>query len=205
MSSTIRINGVDRPSQTHVHSTTNFGMYHMHDNRNIYEPQRSTDFEFVVTDIDGIEKLNGIGTHDNDQEMIRLAVVDCPVPHFSINALEERRGNSVQKFAGEVSFSSGTLTIRDWIGAETKAILMAWQNEAYDVATDKVGLMSGYKKDCYLIEYTPDKQKVRQWIMYGCWISDIQEDDFSHDSSNNRSVRCTIQYDKAIVDNSDLS
>ena len=201
----IRINGVDRESQVHVQSEIEHGMYHMTANKKLFEPQRSSDFEFYVTDLSGIAKVGDNRTYGDDvQEMLRLAVVSCPIPHFSIEPLVERRGNSVQKFAGLPTFPEGQLTVRDWIGVDTKSMLMSWQHCAYDVYTDKVGTLSDYKKDCYLVEYTPDRQKVRQWILYGCWVSEISEDPFNHETSTARSITATIHYDKAVMDVRDI-
>lgn len=202
----IRINGTDRESQLHVQSSTQYGLYHVNDNTKYYESQRSTDFEFIVDSAD-MENLVSITTNEvipNAQEILRLAVVSCPIPHFSIEPLTQRRGNSVTKFAGTPSFDAGSLTVRDWIGVDTKGILMAWQHLAYDVNTDKVGILSDYKKNATLIEYSPDKQVVRSWTLYGCWVSAISEQSYSHaESQNDRTIEATIQYDKAVLNEAD--
>ena len=78
---------------------------------------------------------------------------------------------------------------------------MAWQNLSYNVITEKVGLVQDYKKNCTLIEYSPDYQVVRSWTLYGCWISGLSEDDFDSDNGNSaRKVSATIQYDHAKLD-----
>lgn len=202
----IRINGTDRASRTSEYESYNFGMYHVAANKKLYEPQRSTDFEFVITDIDNLVKVgpDKSVTIPNAQEILRFAVASAPVPHFEIEALEDRRGNSVQKFAGTPSFSSGSIQVRDWIGSDTAGILMSWQHLAYNVYTDKVGLLEDYKKDAVLIEYSPDRQIVRKWNMYGCWVSAISEDEFNNQQNQStRMLTATIQYDLAKLDVSD--
>ena len=198
----IRINGTDRESQLHIPASMEHGMYHVNDNTKYYEPQRSTDFEFIVDGAD-IENLVSITTGEriyNAQEILRMAVIKCPIPHFKIQELTQRRGNSVTKFAGTPEFNGGNITVRDWIGVDTKGILMAWQHLAYDVNTDKTGILSDYKKNCTLIEYSPDKQVVRQWKMYGCWVSNIEEPDYDHEGSQqDRQITATIAYDKAVL------
>lgn len=199
----IRINGTDRASRTHEKENYNFGMYHVASNQKLYEPQRSTDFEFVVTNLDGITKVgpDGSVTIPNAQEIVRFAVAQASVPHFDIEALVDQRGNSRLKYAGTPTFQDGSLVLYDWIGSDTNGILMSWQHMAYDVYTDKVGLLEDYKKDCYLIEYSPDRQIVRQWIMYGCWVSGISEEPFSHsENQTSRKLTATIQYDLAKLD-----
>ena len=207
-------------SRTKVSSTTPdsispgvpIGTYHLSDNTNFYEPQRTNNFEFVITDIDGImragmegNEASNIRTIKNAQEIIRLSVVSSSVPHFDQNVIEIRRGNSVLKYAGTPTFQSGSLVINDYIGADSKSVLQAWQNLSYNVKTEKVGLASEYKKDCFLIEYSPDYQVVRQWRLHGCWISGLQEDQYSNESNQKKSISATIQYDRAEVDTSGLA
>lgn len=184
------------------------GTYHLADNPNLYEIQRSNNFEFIVTDIDGIMRagMQGDETYayiNNAQEVIRLSVQSAFVPHFTQNVIPVRRGNNELKFAGIPSFQSGTLTINDYIGADTKAVLMAWQHLSYDVYTEKVGLVQDYKKDCYLVEYSPDYQMVRRWIMHGCWISGISESEFNNEANDKHQLTVTIEYDRAEIDTSE--
>ena len=204
----IRINGVDVASQintlTQEDSTNPKGAYHLADNPNLYQVQMTNNFEFVVTDL---EKLISVGTTKtiaNAQEYLRMSVDASSVPHFTQGIIEIPRGNSMIKAAGKPSFDQTTLVVNDFIGADTKDILMSWQNLSYNVDTEKVGLMSDYKKDCYLIEYTPDNQKVRQWIMKGCWVSGISETGKSNGSADKVQVTVTIQYDYAKIDKSGL-
>ena len=193
-----------------VSRANQIGTYHLADNPQLYEIQRGNTFEFIVTDIDNILRAGAIGTErnarfTNAQEVLRLSATGAPVPHFQQNVVEVRRGNSVLKYAGTPTFSSGTLTLNDFIGADTKAVVMAWQNLSYNVRTDKVGSLdvTNYKKNCYLIEYTPDFRKVRQWILYGCWVSNISEGDYSSDSGDKKQITVTIEYDHAEIDTSD--
>lgn len=104
------------------------------------------------------------------------------------------------KFAGAPTFSDGTLVVNDYIGADTKSALMAWQNLSYNVKTEKVGNMKDYKKMCYLCEYTPDYKLVRTWKMLGCWVSGLTESDFSMDSAGKKTISATISFDKAFME-----
>ena len=199
----IRINGVDYNSTINDSSTpgTPIGTYHLANNTNIYEIQRTNNFEFIVTDIDGILRAGSdSSTYANAQEVIRMSVVSCPIPHFSQNVISLQRGNSTLNYAGIPSFSSGQIVLNDFIGADTAGVLEAWQNLSYNVQTEKVGLASDYKKDCYLIEYSPDYQPVRRWIMRGCWVSALSEDNMNNESNNKKTVTATITYDRAELD-----
>lgn len=205
----IRINGTDRPTTINQSSAAPMGTYHMAANTNLYEIQRTNNFEFIVTDIDGITRAGMIGgeangTIANAQEIIRMAVAESSVPFFTQNAIEVKRGNSTMKFAGVPTFEAGTIKVNDYIGASAKEVLLAWQSLSYNVVTEKVGLASDYKKDCYLVEYTPDYQKVRQWKMHGCWISKLNSGSFSSDSNDKMQIDATIEYDKAELDTSEV-
>ena len=186
------------------------GTYHLADNPRYFEIQRQNNFEFIVTDINGILRAGSTGNEtnakiDNAQEMLRLSVSKSSVPHFTQEVINIKRGNSTLKYAGVPTFQEGTVEFHDFIGADTKAILMAWQNLSYDVMSEKVASVdrTNYKKDCYLIEYTPDFRKVRTWRLYGCWISGLQEGDYSNESGDKHLITATIQYDRAMIDLSD--
>lgn len=205
----IRINGTDRPSTINQASASPMGTYHMAANTNLYEIQRTNNFEFIVTDIDGIQKAGMIGGETNGnianaQEIIRMAVSSASVPFFSQSPIEVKRGNSTMKFAGVPSFDAGSIKVVDYIGASAKEVLLAWQSLSYNPVTEKVGLASDYKKDCYLVEYTPDYQKVRQWKMHGCWISKLNSGNFESETNDKMQIDVEIQYDKAELDTSDV-
>jgi hypothetical protein len=189
----------------------NTGTYLLADQPQMYEVQRTNNFEFVVTDLDSILRAGATGDEKNaylknGQEVLRVSVSSAFVPHFTQSVINIKRGNNDMKFAGVPTFNAGQLKFRDYIGAETKAYLMAWQNLSYDVNTERVGSLdvTNYKKDCRLIEYTPDYRKVREWILKGCWISEISESPYDHDSNNAGAITVTIQYDKGYINNSDL-
>lgn len=181
------------------------GAYHLSDNPALYEVQRSNNFEFVVTGIDNILRVDADEGDDNAYitnaaQTLRFSVVQASIPMFSQEPISIRRGNSVMKAAGVPTFPDGSLVVNDFIGADTKSALMAWQNLSYNVKTERVGRMSDYKKTCYLCEYTPDYQLVRTWKMLGCWVSGLQEDDFNMEDGNKKTITATIQYDKAFME-----
>lgn len=179
--------------------------YHLADNPKLYEPQRGNNFDFIVTDIDNIVRSDAKDTDTNRtipnaQNILHFGVVSSSLPMFTQNIISVNYGNSVMKAAGKPQFSDGTLVVNDYIGADTKSVLMAWQNLSYNVRTDKVGRMADYKKNCYLQEYTPDWQLVRTWRLIGCWVSGLSEDQFSNDSDDKKTITATITFDKAYME-----
>ena len=177
------------------------GTYYLADNPKYYEPQRSNNFIFYVKFPAGY--FTGLIPQNkyaeaNAETVLKLSVNDAFVPHFAIsNPVVIKRGNNEMKFAGTPTFSSGQIKFDDFIGAGTKDILLAWQRKCYDPETEKVGLASDYKQNAWLIEQTPDYQTVRSWRIAGCWISELNEDNYSHDSNDKHSITATVQYDKA--------
>ena len=207
----IYLNNKDTQSTIHTNDGA-YGTYYLANNPKQYEVQRSNNFMFYINFEPGflsndvtLNELNSYAANTtNTSDIVRISVDSSFVPHFSTNAIELKRGNNTMKFAGVPSFSNGQIKFTDFIGAGTKDILMAWQRKVYDVKTEKVGLASDYKHSAFLVELTPDYQTVRTWKLEGCWISAISEDDYSHDNNDRHTITCTIEYDKAYVDTSDL-
>lgn len=182
-----------------------YGTYHLADNPALYDPMRNNSFEFVVTGLDKLLRVGADGSEENAyitnaQEVLRLSVDSASIPMFTQEVIPVKRGNSTIKFAGTPSFASGSLVVNDWIGADSKSALMAWQNLSYNVKTDRVGNAADYKKDCWLIEFTPDFTKqVRQWQLKGCFISGLSEDAYSMSNDGKKTISATIEYDRAIM------
>ncbi len=201
---TLKIN----PSTIAQKSEMPHGVYHLSDNPELFEISRDNNFEFIVTDIDGILKAGMTGEEEdayitNAQEMLRLSVNGSSIPHFSQSPIPVKRGNNTLNYAGVPSFDSHSIQVIDFIGADAKTILMSWQNLSYNIETEKVGLITDYKKDCWLLEYSPDYQLIRKWKLYGCWVSSIKESNFNADANGKRQIDVTIVYDKAALDRTD--
>lgn len=181
--------------------------YHLGSTHRAYQPAKKNFFEFIVEDLTrllkpGVEQeLAQESDYITDgQEVIRLTVNKAPVPHYELNEIEIRKGNSSVWYAGTPTFSEGTLEVDDMIGANSKAVLEAWQNLAYNVLNDQGGRAINYKKNCTLIEYTSDHVKVRSWKLIGCWIKGISENDYDKESDDLQRVQATIRYDRAILE-----
>ena len=181
--------------------------YHLGSTHRAYQPAKKNFFEFIVEDLTNLlkpgveQELAQEADYITDgQEVIRLTVNKAPVPHYELNEIEIRKGNSSVWYAGTPTFSEGTLEVDDMIGANSKAVLEAWQNRAYNVLSDQGGRAMNYKKNCTLIEYTSDHVKVRSWRLIGCWIKGISENDYDKESDDLQRVQATIRYDRAILE-----
>lgn len=188
---------------TTTNTRSNVGAYHYSANKELFEIQRGNNFEFVIDkNLDGINAFGSqTKTFQNAQELIRLSVASVSAPHVNQNVIEVRRGNTGVKYAGTMSYGSGTLSVYDFIGAETADILMAWKAQAGNPLTQQVGLQADYKRTATLIEYSPDYEEItRTWVLEGCWISSISEGDFSVDEGGSaRRLNATLEYDRAYV------
>lgn len=191
-----------------IEGKENWGTYHISASLADYEVARSNFFTFIVDDIDNLirsdfalpaDKLQDSDIIQGGQEVIKLSVTKASVPHFSIEPITLRRGNSVIKYAGNPTFDAGSLEVQDFVGLDTKSVLMAWQALCYDVINDKGGFAKDYKKNCTLIELDQAKKELHRWDLIGCWISDIKEDDFDISADGDRKISLTIQYDRAIM------
>ena len=206
-----------------LNDTNKLGTYHISSDIQNYESARSNFFTLLVEDLDDLlyPEFSYTGENQNNeyvtrrtgrtgQEVIKLSVNKMFVPHFSLGQIEVRRGNSIVKFTDVPSWDAGTIELQDFVGLETKNVLMAWQALAYDVVSDTQGRAGdwvdeegvthrGYKRNCTLIEYTPDFHQIRYWKLIGCWISNITESNFDVEGTGARSISATLQYDRAIM------
>lgn len=189
-----------------IAGTESWGTYHINSNLANYEVARSNFFTFIAEGINdlvrsdfSLEEPTEEDIIQDGQEVIKLSVTKSSIPHFSIEPISIRRGNSVVKFAGNPTFESGSLECQDFVGLDTKSVLMAWQALAYDVVNDRGGRAANYKKNCTLVEYTQDGQEIREWELIGCWISGITEDDFDVTADGDRKIGCTIEFDRAVM------
>ena len=124
----IRLNGVQRESTLHEMSDISHGAYHIANNPDLYEIQRSNNYMFVVPFIDDLLRPGMVGNEENAyipadfaQEALRIAVTEAAVPHFTQEAISVRKGNTQVKFAGVPTFQAQSFNFNDYIGADRTA------------------------------------------------------------------------------------
>ena len=186
----------------------NISAFHLATRPDLYEPQRENSFQFIITDIDGIVRAGHLDNDDEDrianaQELMKFSVLSWSgSPTFSQEEIAVNLGNSTIYFAGKPSFSDGTLVVQDFIGAESKSILQAWQNLSYNLSEDTVSSVNitNYKKRCYLKEMTPEMRDVATYVLEGCWVTSVDFGTYTYDSAGKKQVSATIRYDRAYRD-----
>lgn len=169
-------------------------------NANLYEVPKSNAFKLVVIGLDPLTSPITGELIPNASERLKESNFSFTPPSFSQEVNGVRVGNTVCKSAGTPTFSDATAGFHDYIGLEAYNTLYAWQSLSFNINTGRVGLMADYKKDAYVLEYTPDFSKIiRVWKLFGVWVNSLTRDGF--DNSNNASevkVNCSLAYDYAI-------
>ena len=182
---------------------------HISSNLRNYEAARSGFFTLVISGLDNLvspsytgepEDASTTDRLEDSQNRLRLNVTKAFVPHFSLGTDNYRRGNDVVNFATVPTWSNGTIEVDDVVGLDTKSILMAWLYLAYNPHTRKGGRMADYKKTATLCEYTQDYQLIRTWTLEGCFITQLQEDNFDKENDGKRKITATIVFDRATVE-----
>lgn len=196
-----------------TYEANNLGTYHIAQNPKLYTPARSNNFVFMpifnsnqtqliksgwTTESASEDVSNAYIDANKLQEVLMLSVNSATVPHYKQNVIEVKRSNGKVKFAGAVEYPSGTLKFNDYIGADTKSCLIAWRNLAFNQSTETIGEAEDYKIKGILIEYTPSHEQIRYWELFGCWISELSEGEFSSEDDGKREITATIEYDRAI-------
>lgn len=177
------------------------GSLHISNNQDLYEIARSNNFELLITGIDTLVKPGTLDTIMKDNaQTLRLSLASCTVPSFTQNAITVQRGNGTVKYAGKPTFNNLNMVFNEYLGVDTLGILQAMQQKQYDVKTQSVGRAVDYKRDCYLIQYSPDWEIVKKWKLYNGWFTSISPSDFSNDSDDKKTVSATFEYDYFTVE-----
>ena len=182
---------------------TNYGVYHLADNPAQYQPVRTNNYRCICQGLEELVRVGGDENNRNDylenaQEVIDFSVVSFDAPSFTQDEIPIRRGNSTTYFAGTPRFNTSNLVINDFVGADGKSILQAWQALSYDVVNDIINPSTKYKKDMLILEYTPDNVLIKVWELKGCWVTSLTETGYSSESPAKKTVTATIRYDRAI-------
>lgn len=182
---------------------TNYGVYHLADNPAQYQPVRTNNYRCICQGLEELVRVGGDENNRNDylenaQEVIDFSVVSFDAPNFTQDEIQIRRGNSTVYFAGTPRFNTSNLVINDFVGADGKSILQAWQALSYDVVNDIINPSTKYKKDMLILEYTPDNVLIKVWELKGCWVTSLTETGYSSESPAKKTVTATIRYDRAI-------
>lgn len=188
--------------------TLRAGAYHLAGNPSKYQPVRQNNFTFLVdaSENSPLYSLRRVNENpedansyiNNGQEVLEFSVLKFDVPHFSQDEIEIGRGNSKIYFAGRPSFTAGKLEVQDFMSADSKSVIMAWQALSYDIASDSISNSDKYKANATVYEYMPDGTLIRSWALYGCWVKSISETGWDNEAGSKKTLSCDIRYDRAV-------
>ena len=161
------------------------GAMHMSANRS-FEVQRTNHFEVIFEGF--------------DEDVFPLAVTSASLPNSSNDPIELPYGNSKVKVAGQATTEDVSLTMKDFITADTEKKLLEWRKKVYDPQTQKVGWAEDYKKNGRVYLFGPDGTVIRTWRLLGCWPTSFESSEFSYDGSDKREITMTISVDNAYIE-----
>lgn len=159
----------------------NMNASHLASNKT-FEFQRQNQFECIIGGL---------------SQDVTLSVSKAFLPEVSLDVVEIPYFNGKSKQAGLANFESGSLEIRDAIGADIEKILYDWFSLAFNFETGAMGFATEYKKDITLIQYSGDGSISRTWRLKGCWISTFSGGDLDYASGDLKVITLTIQFDRA--------
>lgn len=129
---------------------------------------------------------------------LELVVDKAFIPSLEIGVLTLTHGNDSKTFAGQASWSGGTLTINDTLNQAELDALIAWQKEVYDPSTGAIGhaepIGIGYKKLAHITEYSGSGDFQRTWTC-PVWISGLNHDNLDSSTQALKQVHAQIQVD----------
>ena len=185
-------------------TSRNLGAYHIANNGTEYVPQKKNNFMLIVHDINDIARVGSIIGENSPEDIIAdgqsqiyIGLRSSDVPVITQQPTEISRFNSTIKFAGKPQFNTINFTAYDYIGSDVKDTLLAWQNLSYNGRYDFVGRARNYKKNCQLLQLTPDGDIVRYWDIYGAWLQSVTPGGFDMTSDDAQDVSAEMVYDWA--------
>ena len=147
----------------------------------------------------------------NDFEPMRkdLFSIEFPVSmgiseKFLVEASRPKVTNEVKEvkfkqlstfFKGKTKVNPMKITFRDSIGPGVYSQLEAWQRQHTDMATGMGGYAATYKKTLTLNMEDPSGSVVQKFLLYGCFITDLDGGELNQESDDIALVSMDIQYD----------
>ena len=121
--------------------------------------------------------------------------VNASRPKLSNEAKEVPFKNLTTYYKGKTKVEAMTIVFRDAIGTAIYQKLLQWQREHTDFATGKGGYAATYKKTLTLNMEDPSGGVVQKFILYGCFITELDGGELDQTSDEVAQISMTIQYD----------
>ena len=89
------------------------------------------------------------------------------------------------------------VTVNDFIEPDVEKILWEWRLKVYNPSTGKVGWAVNYKKQARVIQYGPNGEVQRGWILDGVWPTTLNLGELDYSSGDKKQVSMTLSVDTA--------
>lgn len=140
------------------------------------------------------------GLEGDDRDLIVLSLATGSLPPESNDEVEIAYGNEKRYVAGQATFETVPLTVRDYVDREVRAAIIRWRRQVYDPETGLVGLPSDYKKTADMIIMAPNNTLLRKCSLIGVWPQAMTPGDLDMSSSEQVMIEMTLRYDRAVWD-----
>lgn len=180
-------------------STVNYiGTSYILNHKEDFEPGRSSDFILKIKFTRDLVDINGelVASADEATEALALSLRDYTGPQLSIEPISIKTGNGTVNYAGVPSVGNSPISFTDYIGMRTESILLAWYSMAHNIKNDKIGFKEYYAQDGLLYKWAPNGTRQISWKLWGCWINEYNQGQFSRNNPELRQFSTTIYYDK---------
>lgn len=171
---------------------------------NGFEPQRTNNFEMVITGLSTIKPAGDDVYSEKVANMLKnmgddlvLSIKNGFTPKENISTLEVPYGNSLVKFAGKPTYDDGTIIWNDYYDKDIELILKAWQRAASNPKNGAIGDAKNYKRECIMTMYSPGYTVARRWLIHGCWVNHVNGDDMGNENNSIRTLSAGFVYDWA--------
>lgn len=162
-----------------------------------YEVQRTNNFRFII---DLSEFNNGTGNNVSSGEIIELACDTAGLPTVTNDPIELDYGNSNVKVAGKATVDDVTVAVKDFIEPDVEGILWQWRLKVYNPQTGKVGWAKNYKKQAKVVQYGPNGEVQRSWVLDGVWPTSLDLGDLDYSSGDKKQVSMNLSVDNAYIE-----
>jgi len=152
-----------------------------------FEPQRRGHFEVQIEGFPG-------------GDMLTLITQSIFVPGVENEVVELQYMNEKVRYAGNVTFNGGEITVRDFVDKDTYKMIMEWRKQVYDPDTGEIHWTGSYKKQGYVILTDPEGRVERKWRLINVWPSSVATGSLEHGQSDIQTIAVTLTFDKAIYE-----
>jgi hypothetical protein len=160
-----------------------------------YEVQRTNNFRFIIS---LSEFTNNSGVDSGD--IIELACDTAGLPTVSNDPIELDYGNSNVKVAGKATVEDITVAVKDFIEPDVEKILWQWRLKVYNPETGKVGWAKNYKKQAKIVQYGPNGEVKRSWVVDGVWPTSLDLGDLDYSSGDKKQISMNLSVDNAYIE-----